>query len=245
MQKRVETGISGLDKMLYGGIPDKNMVLISGGPGAGKTLLSFEFLYRNAKTGHKCIFFTLEEEPKQLVENVKSAFSEIKDIDDVIKSRALIVDEELSADRIVVSGTDDKSNIEFGNVMASIESSISRFGADRIVIDSISVLDIMIKDPALYRKYMFAMVTNLRRLGVTAMITAELESPEKNRLTFRPEYFIFDGIIALYQSGEESKRLLTSEVLKMRGTRHSFVTTPYDITPSGFRIFAVEDIAPY
>lgn len=245
MVEKVLTGITGLDKMLDGGIPARSMVLITGGPGAGKTLLSFEFLYRNARLGHTGIFFALEEEPQQIVTNAKAAFTELTDIDAVLKGKKMVIDSEMPTEDIQESEDEGKGSFVFGKIMTNLEKTITSTGADRIVIDSISVLDIMIKNAALYRKYMLALVMNLRRLGVTAMMTVEMESPERDKLVFKPEYFIFDGIIALYQTGEGSRRMLASEVLKMRGTKHSYVTTPYDITPSGFRIFAAEDIAPY
>ena len=47
----IKTGIEGLDDLIGGGIPFANQVVLAGGPGAGKTLLSFEILYRNAKVG--------------------------------------------------------------------------------------------------------------------------------------------------------------------------------------------------
>ncbi len=245
MTEKIKTGVTGLDKMLYGGIPEKSMVLVTGGPGAGKTLLSFEFLYRNAKLGHAGVFFALEEEPDRIVENVKAAFTEITDIDDVLKSGKMQIEPENPGDAILDSESENKSTYAFGKLLASMEAKITSTGAERVVVDSVSVLDILIRNPTLYRKYMLAMITNLRRLGVTALMTIEMESPERSQLVFKPEYFIFDGIIALYQTGEESKRMLASEVLKMRGAKHSFVTTPYDITSSGFRVFAAEDIAPY
>ena len=64
MTNYIKTGVTGLDAMLYGGIPEKNQVLLAGGPGTGKTLLSFEYLYRNAKAGNTSLFFALEEDPK-------------------------------------------------------------------------------------------------------------------------------------------------------------------------------------
>jgi len=67
-------------------------------------------------------------------------------------------------------------------------------------------------------------------MGVTSILTAELSSPERAKLEFRSEFFIFDGIIIMYQVGEEEKRKLAMEVIKMRGNNHSFVTTPYEIT---------------
>ena len=41
---RVPTGISGLDEMLGGGLPQGRVMLVIGEPGAGKTLLASQFL---------------------------------------------------------------------------------------------------------------------------------------------------------------------------------------------------------
>ena len=49
--ERVATGIKGLDEMLHGGIPQNKNIALCGGPGCGKTLLSFEYLYHGAKNG--------------------------------------------------------------------------------------------------------------------------------------------------------------------------------------------------
>ncbi|MHB1830479.1 MAG: ATPase domain-containing protein, partial [Candidatus Micrarchaeaceae archaeon] len=88
----IETGISGLDSMLYGGVPKDNQIILAGGPGAGKTLLAFEFIYKGAKRGETGIFFALEEDPKKIIQNAKEAFSEFTDIDDLIKSGKIIID---------------------------------------------------------------------------------------------------------------------------------------------------------
>jgi len=44
MAKRVKSGIKGLDKLVGGGFPEKSVVLISGGPGTGKTTLGLQYL---------------------------------------------------------------------------------------------------------------------------------------------------------------------------------------------------------
>ncbi len=244
MAERVATGISGLDKMLYGGIPAESQVLLTGGPGAGKSLLSFEYLYRNAKAGNTSIFFAFEEDPEEIIENAKAAFPELADIDDMIGSGKLIIDREAPTGELISATNKDEDLFQFGSIMTKIENRINETKATRVVIDSISILGIMIKDVGTYRKYMLALITNLKRLGVTSIMTMEMENPDRSKLAFKPEHFIFDGIVALYQSGESTKRMLTAEILKIRGTRHSFTTAPYDITPKGFRIFAAEDIAP-
>src|SRR5204862_7054779 len=42
----IKTGIAGLDDILFGGIPRGNVVIVTGAPGTGKTILGLEFIYR-------------------------------------------------------------------------------------------------------------------------------------------------------------------------------------------------------
>ncbi|MEM4889958.1 MAG: ATPase domain-containing protein, partial [Thermosphaera sp.] len=44
MVERIKTGIPGFDEILNGGIPKRNVVLLSGGPGTGKSIFSAQFL---------------------------------------------------------------------------------------------------------------------------------------------------------------------------------------------------------
>ena len=46
MTETVPTGIYGLDEMMSGGFPKKRIILVLGGPGAGKTILASQFLYK-------------------------------------------------------------------------------------------------------------------------------------------------------------------------------------------------------
>lgn len=237
----VKTGIVGLDAMLYGGIPKENQVILAGGPGAGKTLMAFEYLYRNAKLGNTGIFFTLEEDPKKIIHNVKSAFPNFDDIDELIKDEKIIIN-----GRDLSEGIFDKfenANYEFGRIVTEMESLITSKKATRAVLDSSSAFELLVKDPTIYRRSMWSLVANFRRLGVTTILTSELHSPDRSKLTFRPEHFIFDGMIVMYQSGEEIKRIRALEIIKMRGFKHSFNTAPYDITSGGFRVLSAEGIS--
>src|SRR5271165_143397 len=93
-KNRISTGIMVLDEMLYGGIPRNNQILIYGDAGTGKTLLTFEMLYRNAKLNIPTTYVTLEESKAGLLENVKNAFTYFDDIDDLIENKTLVVSEQ-------------------------------------------------------------------------------------------------------------------------------------------------------
>lgn len=236
--ERVKTGIAGLDAMLNGGIPQADQIIIAGGPGAGKTLISFEILYHSAKAGIPTAFIALEEQPETVVKNAKQAFADFTDIDDLIKSKLLLVDGEDPASKITSSS--DSQTYSFGNVVSEIEGIIKVNNAKIVVIDSISLLKLMLPDKLVYRKSMIALVSNLRRLGVTTILTSEISSYERNKLKFNEEFFIFDGLVTMYQSGEEDKRVFSLEIVKLRGSSHSKALSPYDITSQGFRIFTLE-----
>ncbi|MDE1860516.1 MAG: hypothetical protein KGH72_02245 [Candidatus Micrarchaeota archaeon] len=236
----VKTGIRGLDAMLYGGIPKNNQIIITGGPGAGKTLLAFEFLFRNAKMGEAGLFVALEEEPQRIISNAKIAFSEIADeIDAQIESGMLTV-AGIDPTEDLFTGSEE-GDFAFGKFVAKIEDLLEGKKVSRVVIDSASVLEILVKEHIRFRKAMLSLVNNFRRMGITSILTSEMPNPERSKLKFKPEFFTYDGIITLYQIEKETQRLLAIEIIKMRGTKHSFVTTPYDITPEGFRIFSVEE----
>jgi len=78
---RVTTGIKKLDAVLSGGFPENSLVLLSGGPGTGKTLLGLKFILEGAKKGEKCCYITLNESRDELLK----ACQPIKSLQDVKK----------------------------------------------------------------------------------------------------------------------------------------------------------------
>lgn len=43
-EKRIATGVAGLDDILSGGLPAEHLYLVEGDPGTGKTTLALQFL---------------------------------------------------------------------------------------------------------------------------------------------------------------------------------------------------------
>lgn len=235
MSNIVKAGILGLDSMLYGGIPEGNQVLLAGGPGSGKTLLALEYLYRNALERHPGVFLALDEDSKSILNNVKSTFPKFSELDSLMSSKMLTLES------IDLTKKEQKGTYEFSDVLQKITELVSAQKATRVAIDSISMLSILTNDQIGYRKSMLSLSYALKDMGVTSLLLVDANSPEKNALEYAPEYYIFDGIICMYQSSDQEKRLHTMKVLKMRGSKHSFITTPYEITEEGFKVFSAED----
>src|SRR5207249_2889768 len=69
---RMRTGIAGLDKMLHGGFVPGRPYIVSGPPGAGKTILAMQFLREGLEGGERCLFVCLEEPPNELKINMRA-----------------------------------------------------------------------------------------------------------------------------------------------------------------------------
>ncbi len=236
MRAKVPVGIEGVDKMLFGGIPKYNQVILAGGPGSGKTLFGFEFIYKGAKLGEPGLFFSLEEQPQMILENVKEAFSEFTDLDKLIEEKKIVI-YDTSDIRAYLKNNGEGSMYSFGKLVSDIESVINATKAKRIVIDSLSLIKLLMPDELEYRNVSIDLVSTLRRLDITSLLIVEINTAEKSQIQFQPEFFIYDGIITMYSSGEEgANRALTLEIIKMRGTKHSRTTVPYEITSNGLGV---------
>src|SRR5512143_957780 len=61
--ERVSSGVPGLDEVLGGGIPARSITVVSGEPGAGKTVLALQMLFHAAREGKRSLSFTTLSEP--------------------------------------------------------------------------------------------------------------------------------------------------------------------------------------
>lgn len=233
--KGLETGIEGLDNILDGGIPDGNQILLMGGPGTGKTLMGFETLYNCAKRGKPCAFIALDERPEDILENVKRTFTGMEDIEALIKKRLLVVGGYESALKIATN-VEDESSYSMSNLMSEIEGIIKSVNAEIVVVDSLSFLKLMLGKSLLYNKSVSSLVSIMRRLHATSILTLSIPYYDKKKLKFGQELVLFDGVMVLYKNAASSKGTeLSMEIVKMRGNTHDVLLSTYEITPSGIK----------
>src|SRR5277367_4577286 len=84
------TGIQGLDEITGGGLPRGRPTLVCGSAGAGKTLMSMEFLVRGALDYQEPgVFMAFEETAQELAQNVRSLGF---DLDELVKGKKLAID---------------------------------------------------------------------------------------------------------------------------------------------------------
>ena len=59
--RRIQTGITGLDNCIEGGLPQGSITVLAGSPGTGKTILSATYLNYGALVNEKGLYVSIGE----------------------------------------------------------------------------------------------------------------------------------------------------------------------------------------
>ena len=228
--ERIKSGIPGLDELLYGGIPKRNIVLLSGGPGTGKTIFGQQYLYYGLQHGEPGILVALEEHPVQIRRNMASFGWDVKKYEE--EGMFAIVDaftggygEAAKRERYVVRSVDDMT--EFLDV---VKEAIKDLKAERVVIDSVSTL--YLTRPSVARAILMQLKRVLAGLGATSILVSQVSVTERGFGGPGVEHAV-DGIIRL-DLDEVGGELIRSLIIwKMRGTKHDMRRHPFEITDRG------------
>ena len=88
--KRISTGVSEIDSMLEGGVPESSVVGISGPPGVGKSIFALHFVLAGARAGEKSVYIALEE-PRENLDKMISEFSFSKEFSEFEKKGLIVI----------------------------------------------------------------------------------------------------------------------------------------------------------
>jgi circadian clock protein KaiC len=222
---RIPTGVPGLDALLHGGLPQGHTLLVSGPTGVGKTILGTRFLQAGAALGEKGVAVYFEKHTarlrnRELIELVQNG--QVRVLDSL--SLSLSVDELL--DQLI--------------------ETIERTGATRVVIDSLSEIELYLapefRDDL--RLSVFRTLATLARRGVTTVVAAGFEDNRPD-MRFSPDNicFLADAVLAMRFAEVEGRLCKFMTVVKVRGSAHSNELRRYRITDAGIEVEA--DAAPY
>ena len=227
---RVDLGIEGLDEMIQGGIPQRSLLVAMGAAGTGKTTFGLQYLQHGLENDQKAIYITLEESREDVVQ----AASE----------RGWDFEEYMDDDMLAVIDLDP---IEMANSLTSIRGDLPRlvdsFEAERLVLDSVSLLEMMYDDQAERRTEIFDFTRALKRAGVTTMLTSEASEGNPYASRHGIIEYLTDGVFVLqYVRSEFRETRLAVEIQKIRNANHSRETKPYEITSEGISVYQQANI---
>ncbi len=219
--ERIETGIADLDEMLNGGIPQGCVTTIIGGFGTGKSTLALKFIHSGLVKGERCLYISIDQKE----ELIKSSALFGWDFEPYIKSCAFKL--------MRLSPTTIKTTV--AKIESELPELIKTFAPKRLVIDPITLYEMIFENEGERREQLFKLVEMIRDSGTTSLIVSESskESPYLSR--FGLIEYIADGVITLRNiRGTDMKSVARMiEISKMRMTEHSDAIKPYKITKDG------------
>jgi circadian clock protein KaiC len=220
-QRRISTGISKLDELIGGGIPEGDSFLVAGPSGSGKSVLASQFIAEGLRNGEPAVIAVFEELPG---EYVRRAARLGIDFETPVREAKLKI--------IYIRPLD----LSVDETVHELIGAVKQMNAKRVVIDSLVGFELALAPDFRheFRESLYRMIGALTRQGATVFNTVEIEENFISMgLSNFAISFLADDILRLrYVSinGQLRKMLV---VVKMRGSEHSIDMWEFKITGKG------------
>jgi circadian clock protein KaiC len=235
----VPTGIPGVDEILgNAGIPHGHTVLVSGGPGSGKTTFAIQYLYKGA-TDHDQpgLYVTLDEEPDDIKKNMLKFGWDLERLEREAKLAFINVSP------VRTAPTDRAGLIQLGmkefklvRLLEAVRAGVEEIGAKRVVIDPVTIFMLQYPDEIERRYALRDLIADFRKNECTDLLISELRGTGLEREHQFEEYLV-QGVILLrtVMKGDRLSRMF--QVTKMRGLAVDNQPRPYDIADNGIEVY--------
>ncbi len=203
-EERLSTGLGELDAMLAGkGYFRGSSIFVTGGPGTGKTTIGAHFAEATCRRGERCLYFSFEESPSQLVRNMRSAGIELQPWID----KKLL---ECHASRPSLGGLEMHLSLML--------KAIQDFGPTVVIVDPLSSL--LTSGVPCYQSagMMLRLVDYLKSKNVTTLFLSLQEGEEPSQMHISS---IMDTWIVVRNVQSDTALARRLHVVKARGMAHS------------------------
>jgi circadian clock protein KaiC len=218
---RISSGIPQLDEMLGGkGYYRGSSVLASGTAGSGKTSVAAHFVDAACRRGERCLFFTFEESPNQVLRNMRSIGIDLQPWVD----NGLL---QFHAARPTLHGLE--------NHLAVVHKLTNEFEPRAVVLDPINNLASAGTVREL-KAMLMRLVDYMKASQVTALFTSLTQDQDSLEQTDVGISSLMDTWLLLRNlesSGERNRGLY---VLKSRGMAHSNQIREFTLTDHGVEL---------
>lgn len=223
--EKLATGVPGLDEVLGGGIPQYSFNLIGGEPGAGKTTLAQQIVFRNALPDAPALYFTVLGEPPIKMLRYQQQFS-FFDPDKVGQSVRFL------------SLTDEVMKASLEGVLARIVREVEETSPAFVVVDSFRTLINTVghapPSDAELQAFTQRLALHLTAWQTTSFLVGEYRETD---MESNPVFTIADGIVWMTQATDRNSVVRKIQVVKVRGQEQMPGLHTFRITEDGLRVF--------
>ncbi len=222
--KKLKTSIPGFDHISNGGLPEGRTTLVSGTSGSAKTVFACQFLAEGIINSDEAgVFVTFEESPDDIRRNMLGFGWDIAEWEAQGKWRFVDGSRQPGEESIIAG------NYDLGALLARIEHAVSSINAMRVSMDSLGAIFVQLSDDLMVRSELFRISAALKKMRVTAIMTAERTQEYGDIARYGVEEFVADNVVILRNALEDEKRRRTIEIMKFRGTSHQKGEFPFTI----------------
>ena len=218
-KKLFPTGIPGFDTLLGGGIPQRQLVTITGAPGSGKTILCSQIAFFAAARGLSVVFGTITSEAQDKLFEDLSGFTFFRP--ELVGEQIFLV----SAYGSLEKGAKEARDLILGTVRDR--------SAKLLFLDGLRPIRDLWQDEARLREFLYELSIGLAAADCLGLITTACLVEELMGL---PEAYTMDAIVSLGLKRHGVRRLRRAEVVKVRGRAHLTGEHFLEIGSDGIRI---------
>lgn len=226
-QRRISTGIAGLDDMLGGGFPAGDSALVAGPAGSGKTALCTQFIAEGVRQKEPGVIAVFEEHPTEYLARAESLNIELNEM---LRQGMLKV--------IYLRPLD----LSVDETLQALLAAVEELGAQRVVIDSLHGFELALAPPYRedFRESLYRLLAALTGRGISVLSTVEV-TDSFSELRFSPHQisFLTDNIILQRYIELEGELRKVMVVVKTRRGEHSPELRLYEVTPNGIVVGSV------
>ena len=228
---KAATGIEGFDVLSKGGLPLNRTSLLTGGPGAGKTVFALQCLVNAVRRERASgIFVTFEERPNDIIANAAGFDWRLSDLSE---QQIFFMDAHLSP-TVVKSGEFDLTG-----TIAMLSAKKQEIGARWIVFDGIDVLLTLLQDPVAEMREIYRIHEWLADNPMTTIITAKYEEYPHEAIHYGFLQFMADCVVRFGRRQEDRVVSKWIQMTKYRGSDFVSAEFPLSFGPTGIEVVSV------
>jgi len=190
-------------------------------------VFAVHFLAAGIELGEPGVFVTFEESAADVRKNMQSFGWDLT----AWEEAGMLTFVDASPDPQI--DTVESGGFDLGALVARVQNAVNKVKATRVSVDSLGAVFSQFSDQAMVRGELFRIASALKKMGVTAVLTAERTDDHGPVARFGVEEFIADNVMILRNALEDETRRRTIEILKFRGCDHQKGEYPFTIVPHG------------